>query len=226
MWCRWLTTQIQVYPQNADKRVDNYADAFSHFNSKLFAGGHKNGSAQPPVEDLMPRPRTAVDSNDVKALFEAPGGDANPGFAGPLGVPWTATPEFWQPSGPTHVRAETDTVKRDTDPAIQERIRSVTHQVSPHSQRGSNRTQSLDMNSLNFSRSLSGGSNTFGPMPPSPNGLTSSPSTATGPFFTSSGHHQHTVSTSGRSTVDSITDGTFIISSNQAANDADYTRPQ
>lgn len=196
-----------MYPNNAIKRVDNYADAFSHFNSKLFAGGNKNGSAQPPVEDLMPRTRTAVDSNNVKALFEAPG-DSNPGFAGPLGVPRSAKPEFWQPSGPTHVRAETDSVKRDTEPSIQERIRSVTHQVSPQSQRGSARTQSLDMKSLNFSRSLSGGSNNFGPMPPSPGGgLVSSPGTATGPFFPSSGHHQHTVSSSGRYTVDSITDG-------------------
>lgn len=153
----------------------------------------------------MPRPRTAVDSSDVKALFEAPG-DSNPGFAGPLGVPWSAAPEFWQPSGPTHVRAETDTVKRDTDPTIQERIRSATHQVSPHSQRGSARTQSLDMNSLNFARSLSGGSNSFGPVPASPSGMVSSPSTATGPFFPS-GHHQHTVSSGARYTVDAITDG-------------------
>lgn len=202
-----ISRKIQVYPQNAKKGVDNLADAFPYFESKLLGGSHKTGQ-HAASDDLLPRPRTAVDSSDVKALFEGPGNE-NPGFAGPLGLPSARAPEFWQPSGPTHTRSETESAKRDPESAVREHVRAATQHVSPHSQRGmSARTQSLDISSLNFSRSLSsGGSNPFGPMPPSPSGMVSSPNTATGPFFPSSHRPLHPQATGGRYTVDSITDG-------------------
>jgi hypothetical protein len=37
---------IQVYPSNAQKRVDSFADAFFHFNSKLLAGGASKNAGE------------------------------------------------------------------------------------------------------------------------------------------------------------------------------------
>lgn len=190
-----------MYPQNAKKRADTFDDAFSRLEWDLLGGGRK-------LNDQLSHPRTTVDSNNVKALFEGPV-EVNPGFAGPLGLPSaTRTTDVWQPSGHAHARSETDTVKRDLEPPVAERVRSVTSQNTTHSPRGqSARTQSLDISSINFSRSLSGsgGPMAFGPIPPSPGGLVSSPSTATGPFFQASG--APTAAPGARYTVDSLADG-------------------
>ena len=111
-----------MYPSTAYKRVNLFADAFSHFNSKLLATG-ANPAGMGCLEDLgviaYPgidgegeslfdrRQRPAAVSTDVKALFDGPGGPYPPvddsaslGFAGPLSFhDPRRVPEFWQPAG-------------------------------------------------------------------------------------------------------------------------------
>ena len=135
------------------------------------------------------------------------------GFAGPLSFDARRVSEFWQPPIPAvsfytyHTvifigtdyfpqpqppRNESDPSKRDSDPIIQEKLRQASASgfghPGNHPRCISARTQSLDIISLNFSRSLAG--QPFGPMPPSPSGA--SPSTASGQFFPA--HHVHPAS--------------------------------
>ena len=65
--------QIQVYPSNAHKRIDSFADAFSHFNSKLLATGANVGGAHSPFPpclliDGMQRVTANLWLNDGSAL--------------------------------------------------------------------------------------------------------------------------------------------------------------
>lgn len=83
---------IQVYPSNAAKRIDPFADAFSHFDSKLLSAAKADG------DDGSRSDRRARPATNVKALFDgssaAPTYDA--GFAGPLSF---AVPDYWQAPG-------------------------------------------------------------------------------------------------------------------------------
>jgi hypothetical protein len=120
--------------------------------------------------------RPAVTATNVKALFDGPGpypaaGDtAAMGFAGPLSYHNPQRAEYWQP---TPVPAESESNKRDSDPIIQEKVRQASHGHHPHplshaARNVSARTQSLDISTMNFSRTLSGSSGAFAPIPPSP----------------------------------------------------------
>jgi hypothetical protein len=158
-------------------------------------------------------------TTDVKALFDGPGGryrvvedPASLGFAGPLSFhDPRRVPDFWQPAGaqavgfpcgthtaslkmleqPAPPRTGSEISKRDSDPLIQEKVRQASvGQAHTHVGRSvSARTQSLDITSLNFSRSQSGSQGAFSPIPPSPGALASSPNTATGQYFP--GQHPH-----------------------------------
>ncbi|WWD20688.1 hypothetical protein CI109_105164 [Kwoniella shandongensis] len=208
----WLGQHnIQVYPSNATKRVDSFADAFSHFNSKLLATGANNteGEGESLVER---RQRPVTVSTDVRALFNGPGAsfrsgdESSLGFAGPLSY---AEPrrgaDLW-PGSTQPTRSESDHSKRDSDPIIQDRVRQAStghggpSHPHPHSQPRvvSARHQSLDISHMNFSRSLSSNQGSFGPMPPSPTAATSSPNTATGPYFPHSGPHPIRANVTGR----------------------------
>ena len=162
--------------------------------------------------------RPATVSTNVKALFDGPGGSypsvddsASLGFAGPLSYhdPRRA-PDVWQAAGRPGVsvskdcgtanlssicqssttRTDSESSKRDSDPIIQEKVRqaSASHALSHANRAISARTQSLDITSLNFSRRLSGSHNAFGPIPPSPGPVSSSPNTATGQYFAAQSH--------------------------------------
>ena len=188
--------QIQVYPSNAQRRVDSFTDAFSHFNSKLLST-----SANPEdSENLLDRrPRPATSASDVRALFDGTiqpsqshqhipghqsfrsvdesGAFGYPfGFAGtrPVGEPWQ------QPGGPTPARTESEASKRDSDPILQEKVRQMPSGPGPHQQPRmvSNRTQSLDITSLNFARREIGQMGTIGQ-----GAVTASPNTSTGQYF-------------------------------------------
>ncbi len=162
-------------------------------------------------ESLVERRPRPVSVTNVRALFDGQGGyprveDSGLGFANPLGfVDTRRMPDLWH--GPTSVvspptslqagselivtqqpatRTENETSKRGSDPLIEEKVRQAsTGGVPSHQPRAvSARTQSLDITSLNFTRSLSNNNQSpFGPMPPSPSGITSSPNTATGQYF-------------------------------------------
>lgn len=186
---------IQVYPSNAQKRVDTFTDAFTHFNSKLLAtnaaSSTSEGESGDPVVERRQRPVTM--NADVKALFNGgPQSQVHPpfrsvddslGFAGPLSYhDPRRVGEFW-PTGPTHpstTRTESDGNKRDEPSGLQERVRS---------QHGL-RTQSLDITSVKqFSRGLAN-SGAFGPVPASP-GSGSSPHTASAQYFPGGPQHLH-----------------------------------
>ncbi|WWC92268.1 uncharacterized protein L201_007222 [Kwoniella dendrophila CBS 6074] len=219
----WLGQHnIQVYPSNATKRVDSFADAFSHFNSKLLATGANNTEAE--GESLVERRQRPVTvSTDVRALFNGPGGSYRSGdegalgFAGPLGYQTTQRGSDLWPGSTQPTRTESDHSKRDSDPIIQDRVRQASTGHSntsnppptssshphPHSQSRINPTmrhQSLDISHMKFSRSssTSGGNNSFGPMPPSPTAANSSPNTATGPYFPHVGPHPIRANVTGR----------------------------
>lgn len=86
----------------------------------------------------------------------------------------------------------TEPSKRESDPLIQDKVRQATLgpgvPLGPHHHpRGASaRTQSLDITSLNFARTLSSGAGGFGVLPASPAALLGSPSTASGQYFPSS----------------------------------------
>jgi hypothetical protein len=163
-------------------------------------------------------------ATDVKALFDGPQQPGGPyrsvddtlGFAGPLSYhDPRRVPDYWQPSSvqslaSNHGRSEEGASKRDSDPIIEHKVRQAS---APSHTRVSNRTQSLDITSLNFSRSLnaSQSQSNFGPMPPSPNtgAITSSPSTATAQFFPGHGLRANTTGRNNMGSYDSaITDVT------------------
>ncbi|WWC72544.1 uncharacterized protein I206_106506 [Kwoniella pini CBS 10737] len=215
----WLGQHnIQVYPSNATKRVDSFADAFTHFNSKLLATGANNNEAE--GESLVERRQRPVTvSTDVRALFNGPGGSYRSveegalGFAGPLSYQNPQRSSDLWPGSTQTTRTESDHSKRDSDPIIQDRVRQASTGHSnttvhpshphPHSQSRINPTmrhQSLDISHMKFSRSSSnsGGNNTFGPMPPSPTAANSSPNTATGPYFPHVGPHPIRANVTGR----------------------------
>ncbi|WWC98543.1 hypothetical protein V866_005435 [Kwoniella sp. B9012] len=213
----WLGQHnIQVYPSNATKRVDSFADAFSHFNSKLLATGANNTEAE--GESLVERRQRPVTvSTDVRALFNGPGGGAyrsgdegSLGFAGPLSYQNPQRSSDLWPGSNQPTRSESDHSKRDSDPIIQDRVRQASTGHSnttahphphPHSQSRINPTmrhQSLDISHMKFSRSSSGGNSAFGPMPPSPTAANSSPNTATGPYFPHVGPHPIRANVTGR----------------------------
>ena len=188
---------VQVYPSHAHKRVDTYTDAFTHFNSKLLAtsAAAAAAAAEGEPDTVVPRQRPATITADVKALFN--GGahahsavnssfrsvDDSLGFAGPLSYhdPRRGG-EFWPNPPVQQPRADAgDVSKRDSDPNLQDRVRSSAHGTS-HGLR----TQSLDIKSLQFSRGLA--ASAFGPVPSPPG--SGSPHTATAQYFP--GHqHQH-----------------------------------
>nr|XP_018259640.1 cytoplasmic protein [Kwoniella dejecticola CBS 10117]OBR81798.1 cytoplasmic protein [Kwoniella dejecticola CBS 10117] len=215
----WLGQHnIQVYPSNATKRVDSFADAFTHFNSKLLATGANNNEAE--GESLVERRQRPVTvSTDVRALFNGPGGayrsaeESALGFAGPLSYQNPPRGSDLWPGSTQPTRTESDHSKRDSDPIIQDRVRQASTGHSntsshpshphPHSQSRINPTmrhQSLDISHMKFSRSssTSGGANVFGPMPPSPTAANSSPNTATGPYFPHVGPHPIRANVTGR----------------------------
>jgi len=143
------------------------------------------------------RQRPATVTADVKALFN--GGNAQSqshnsfrsvddslGFAGPLSYhdPRRVN-DYWQPTSVSG-RSDSEMSKRDSDPVIQDKLRSGGGNGPPqsHATRSvSGRTQSLDISSLSFSRALTGQSSAFGPVPPSPGVASSSPGTATSQYF-------------------------------------------
>jgi hypothetical protein len=159
-------------------------------------------------ESLVERRQRPVSvTTDVKALFN--GGvsqvgaayrslDDSLGFAGPLSYhdpSKRSQQDYWQPPALSQPppRADSDSgVRRDDPPVISEHVRQSSHHVVPsHAVRAvSARTQSLDITSLNFSRALTGAGHAFGPVPPSPGTITSSPNTATGQYFPGT-HSQH-----------------------------------
>ncbi|WVR08561.1 hypothetical protein IAU60_005616 [Kwoniella sp. DSM 27419] len=209
----WLGQHnIQVYPSNAAKRVDSFADAFSHFNSKLLSTGTSTAEAE--GESLVERRQRPVTvSTDVRALFNGPGGSFRTAEEGALGFggslsyqdPRRGAADLW--AGSTQpARTESDHSKRDSDPIIQDRVRqaSAGHashtNPHPHNQPRvvSARHQSLDISHLNYSRSLTGSQAAFGPMPPSPTAANSSPNTATGPYFPHVGPHPIRANVTGR----------------------------
>nr|XP_019008143.1 cytoplasmic protein [Kwoniella pini CBS 10737]OCF46924.1 cytoplasmic protein [Kwoniella pini CBS 10737] len=217
----WLGQHnIQVYPSNATKRVDSFADAFTHFNSKLLATGANNNVSEAEGESLVERRQRPVTvSTDVRALFNGPGGSYRSveegalGFAGPLSYQNPQRSSDLWPGSTQTTRTESDHSKRDSDPIIQDRVRQASTGHSnttvhpshphPHSQSRINPTmrhQSLDISHMKFSRSSSnsGGNNTFGPMPPSPTAANSSPNTATGPYFPHVGPHPIRANVTGR----------------------------
>jgi hypothetical protein len=182
---------IQVYPPHAAKRPDPFADAFSHFDSKLLQTGKEERRA----------PKTLFNSEYQ-------------GFAGPLSY---VVPDYWQPgSGPAHgapahggpgavgsgvgssapsTAAPTSAAsdgpkpkppkpKRASDTPLEDK-RGHTHNHShshapPQHQHALShghghparavgaRTQSLDITQLNFARALGGPAPSFAPVPPSP----------------------------------------------------------
>ncbi|WVW80867.1 hypothetical protein I302_102857 [Kwoniella bestiolae CBS 10118] len=213
----WLGQHnIQVYPSNATKRVDSFADAFSHFNSKLLATGANNNEAE--GESLVERRQRPVTvSTDVRALFNGPGGgsyrsadDGALGFAGPLSYQNPQRSSDLWPGSTQPTRTESGHSKGDSDPIIQDRVRQASTGHSnttahphphPHGQSRINPTmrhQSLDISHMKFSRSSSGGTSAFGPMPPSPTAANSSPNTATGPYFPHVGPHPIRANVTGR----------------------------
>ncbi|BEI88056.1 uncharacterized protein CcaverHIS019_0107740 [Cutaneotrichosporon cavernicola] len=186
---------IQVYPPHAAKRPDPFADAFSHFDSKLLQTGKE-------------------DRRGVKALFDS----EYQGFAGPLSF---AVPDYWQPgSGPSHSQMAVGSAvgtavggavgssapssadptsavsdgpkpkppkpKRASDTPLEDKRghahnHSHSHAPAQHQHALSHghghghparavgaRTQSLDITQLNFARALGGPAPSFAPVPPSP----------------------------------------------------------
>ncbi|WVN89687.1 uncharacterized protein L203_104917 [Cryptococcus depauperatus CBS 7841] len=200
----WLGQQnISVYPKNSSRRGDSFKNAFSHFNSKLLAtGGNVDATEEGEVfANGMPRGH----GENVRALFNGSGTvHVDPlSHRDPMREVWHGSNQ--QPPAPT--RTESDHQKRDSDPIINDRLRQAiaghgnpfSHR-HPHSQPriSSNRHQSLDISQLNFSRALSSGSSVFGPMPPSPTAVNSSPNTATGPNFPHMGSHSIRTNLTGR----------------------------
>ncbi|TXT11510.1 uncharacterized protein COLE_01920 [Cutaneotrichosporon oleaginosum] len=182
---------IQVYPPHAAKRPDPFADAFTHFDSKLLQTGKE-------------------DRRGVKALFDS----EYQGFAGPLSF---HVPVYWQPgSGSAHhgqsvgmtgtavgsgsapssaapTSAASDGPKpkppkpKRTSDVEDKRGHAHNHSHShgpPQHQHALShghghghgnparavgaRTQSLDITQLNFARALGGPAPSFAPVPPSP----------------------------------------------------------
>nr|ODN96094.1 cytoplasmic protein [Cryptococcus depauperatus CBS 7855] len=200
----WLGQQnISVYAKNSSRRGDSFKNAFSHFNSKLLAtGGDVDATEEGEVfANGMPRGH----GENVRALFNGSGTvHVDPlSHRDPMREVWHGSNQ--QPPAPT--RTESDHQKRDSDPIINDRLRQAiaghgnpfSHR-HPHSQPriSSNRHQSLDISQLNFSRALSSGSSVFGPMPPSPTAVNSSPNTATGPNFPHMGSHSIRTNLTGR----------------------------
>jgi hypothetical protein len=178
---------IQVYPSNAQKRVDSFADAFSHFDSKLLSTSTKTEGEGTPSRPVLP-------TANVKALFDGGSAPTSSGaydsslsFTGPLGF---NVPDYWQPGGlpPGSTAPAADVSKRGSDSTLEEKLRSSsstvhhptghvpghTHTLSHshvHPSRAVGaRTQSLDITQLNFARALGGpsASSSFSPLPPSP----------------------------------------------------------
>ena len=218
---------VQIYPSNAQKRVDTFTDAFTHFNSKLLATSAAAAAVESETDTVVERrQRPATITADVKALFN--GGahghahstvsssfrsvDDSLGFAGPLSYhDPRRSGDFW-PNPPGQQPARTDAgdiSKGDSDPSLQDRVRSSQHGTS-HGLR----TQSLDIKSIQFSRGLT--ASAFGPVPPSPG--SGSPHTATAQYFPGQHQHQLRPNVTGRGphgayelshdAVDSVTQGT------------------
>ncbi|EKD02270.1 cytoplasm protein [Trichosporon asahii var. asahii CBS 8904] len=111
---------IQVYPANAAKRVDSFADAFSHFDSKLLSTAKAEGERE---ERSGSGARARPSPTNVKALFDsgAPGSGA-PGQQPPTPASRTFNsplafnvPEYWQGS--------VSTEKRGSDTALEDKLR-------------------------------------------------------------------------------------------------------
>ncbi|KAL7422885.1 hypothetical protein Q5752_002182 [Cryptotrichosporon argae] len=191
---------VQVYPSNAQKRVDSYTDAFSHFNSKLLGNaGPADEAAQTATADR--RHRASSSQSNVKALFNgpspAPAFDAAIQFNG-LGY---HDPRFYP--NDTVIGMGVDVSKRGSDPLLGDKLRAAAtfapgglhvhaHPHPPHATHAARavsgaRTQSLDITSLNFVRALSGPGAGPGAAPAS--GFTplpaaqASPTSAGGQFF-------------------------------------------
>lgn len=234
-WIR-LPTRLPIsiasfWPRGATARVRGKVQEIS------FADNSEEGEGESLVDR---RPRPAVTSTNVKALFDGPGpypstvDPASMGFAGPLSYhnPQRVS-DYWQPAGPPaptplinpNANSEIETNKRDSDPITQEKVRQASHghnhpPTNPLSHAARNvsaRTQSLDISTMNFSRTLSGsaGVSPFGPMPPSPGAVAASPNTASGQYFP--GQHLRANNT-GRaglgsydSAVDNVTQGEWGI---------------
>ncbi|KAI9633504.1 putative cytoplasm protein [Dioszegia hungarica] len=206
--------KIQIYPEDMPSRVDTFADAYSHFNQRLIDRRAQAAAELAAEQELKIAPlvRARPIPADVKAIFDAPSTntldgirpveDGERGFAGPLSYhdPRRGT-EIWQ--SPKPVRSESMSTesrsKRGSDPLIPEKLRQAT--LGPgvplgpapgqgnghaHPRGAAARTQSLDITSLNFSRTLSSGAGGFGVLPLSPAAiLANSPNTASGQYFPS-----------------------------------------
>jgi hypothetical protein len=226
---------IQVYPSNAQKRVDSFADAFSHFDSKLLSTSTKTEGTEGSQSTRPVRPPT-----NVKALFDGSGPTSANAFDPPLTFPPLGfnVPDYWQPgavvSSPQSTQAASDVSKRGSDSTLEEKVRSssaAVHHSSGHvpghshalshshahpSRAVGARTQSLDITQLNFARALGGPSaNSFAPLPTSPTTNSSAaaagsnnppPNTATGTFFPQAGQQ-------GRypSSVEGVTQGELMV---------------
>ncbi|WOO79323.1 KH domain protein [Vanrija pseudolonga] len=138
---------LQVYLPNAQKRVDSFADAFSHFDSKLLSTSKADGTDG----DSRPNRRPQVSPTNVKALFDGsapasassnvpttPYGDNNLGFAGPLAF---NVPDYWQPAapgappaapgGPSAPGGPNELSKRGSDSTLEEKLRNSGGSVHP-----------------------------------------------------------------------------------------------
>lgn len=116
---------IHVYATNAAKRIDSFADAFSHFDSKLLSTTKDQDGERP---DRRPR----VPPTNVKALFDGSAPppatttayEGAPVFSGPLGF---NVPDYWQPpaaTGPASSgSAPSELSKRGSDNTLDEKAR-------------------------------------------------------------------------------------------------------
>jgi hypothetical protein len=156
------------------------------------------------------------------------------GFAGPLSYhDPRRTSEYWQ--SPKAIGSEIISAppaeyhsKRGSDPLIHDKLRQATlgpgvplGNTAPshghghghgHPRSASARTQSLDITSLNFSRTLSSTGGGLGPMPASPAGKGNSPNTASGQYFPPGFNGSNgggSKGTSGQAGLDGITTGQF-----------------
>ncbi|EAL23071.1 hypothetical protein CNBA5960 [Cryptococcus deneoformans B-3501A] len=216
----WLSqNNIQVYPKNVNKRPESFTDAFSHFNSKLLSTTNSTEFDGDLDRRVKQTAASVVATEDVRALFNAPGNGFRLGDESNLGLvsslnyqdPRKST-DRWPGSisqqPPVASRTESDHQKRDSDPIINHRIRqastghtsSLSTHLHPHSRPriSSNRHQSLDISQLNFSRALTGGPPAFGSVPLSPTAANSSPNTATAPYFPHVGPHPIRANVTGR----------------------------
>lgn len=188
---------ISVYPSTSSSNhtpSQSMASAFAHFNSRLLGSRPQSGNGEGETGDFR-RPRPASVSTDVRALFDGPNSDATApgaGFAGPLSFRdprrntdlWQASTTYAGVTGQSRTENESSGPTNGQSPPAP-RPQGVghgqPHQQAGHGSRvGANRTQSLDISGLSFSRALGSGAGQLGPMPPSP---ALGPQSASGQFF-------------------------------------------